>query len=402
VRASGEEWNLRSIVLRDRDGVFQEEELAPSEISLFIPAGASLELVSVFAPTETRLLLTRASTAIAGGDLEEALGLADGVLDGTPENPWALALRDSVFMEARNRVLRAFAAADPAAARQWIPVCLQVDPLNADCEKVRGWADVREQAEAAFVGDRPEQAVQLAQRCLVLNTGDTDCQRIRDDGQARLALAGEANQSRPPPSRPTATPANPPADASSDSPPPAGAVPAVGAGQIPPGPDSVGEVSDTLRPPPPASEVPTVASSPPLAASDLAVLDFRFADGQFFLEGSFSAIGPGGAPVCVASVFVDQDLVPFPDTDGELALDGWVAVAQRYVPGTTRSSVTILHTLPVGQLHRDRGTLRVVAVTRIWAGECSDTDTDAPPLARAVTEPICIVRYPAGWGLCRG
>jgi tRNA A-37 threonylcarbamoyl transferase component Bud32 len=402
VRASGEEWNLRSIVLRDREGAIQDEEFAPGAVSLFIPGGASLELVSVFAPTETRLLLTRASAAIGAGDPEEALRLADGVLEDTPGHPWAVALRDSVLMEVRNRALRAFAAADPAAARQWIPLCREVDPGDADCERVRGWAEVRGEAEAAFAGGRTAQAVQLAERCLGLNSGDTGCQRIREDGQARLVAAAEADRDRPSPSPPTTTPANPPAEAVSDSTAAAGVVPGGGAGETSPGPDSVGEAPDTAQASLGVPEAPTVVGSPPLSASNLAVREFRFTDGQFLLEGDFVAVGPGDAAVCVASVFADQDLVPFPDADGEFVLDGWVAVAQRYVPGTTRSSATIRHTLPVGQLHRDRGTLRVVAVTRIWAGECGDTDTDAPPLARAVTEPICIVRYPAGWGLCRG
>ena len=402
VRASGEDWNLRSVVLRDREGAFQEEDFAPGEISLFIPGGSSLELVSVFAPTETRLLLTRASAAIVGGDPEEAMRLANGVLEDTPGHPWAVALRDSVHMEVRNRVLEAFAAADPAAVRQWIPLCREIDPADADCERVQGWAEVRGQAEAAFAGGRTAQAVELAQRCMALNTGDTDCQRIREDGQARLASAGEADRDRPSPSHPTATPENPPAEAASDSTTPTGVVPVGGAAETPPGQDSVGEAADTLQASLGAPDLPSVAGGPPLSASDLAVREFRFADGHFLLEGDFVAVGPGDAAVCVASVFADQDLVPFPDADGELALDGWVAVTQRYVPGTTRTSATIRHALPVGQLHRERGTLRVVAVTQIWAGECSDTDPDAPPLARAVTEPICIVRYPAGWGLCRG
>jgi tRNA A-37 threonylcarbamoyl transferase component Bud32 len=402
VRASGEEWNLQSIILRDTDGVFREEEVGLGEASLFVPDGASLELVSEFTPTETRVLLTRAGEAVPAGDPEEALSLVRRVLETVPDHSWALALRDSVFMDAKDRVLAAFAAADVANARRWLSLCQEDDPQDQDCHRVQSWLDNREQAEGALRGGRTTQAVQLAQRCLGLNTGDTECRRIQEEGEARLAAAQEAQQDRPPTTRPVSTPANPPVEAGAESPPPGRADPTREAVTAPPISDTVRSAADTGREPQGATETPTTTSLPALSTSNLTLRGFRFVDSQFLLEGGFTSVGPGDAPVCLASVFGNQDLEPFSDADGAFALSGWVAVTERYVPGTTPRSASFSHALPVSQLHRDRGTFRVVAITRIWAGECAEAVIDAPPLAQAVTKPICIVRYPAGWGLCRG
>jgi len=132
------------------------------------------------------------------------------------------------------------------------------------------------------------------------------------------------------------------------------------------------------------------------------ITEFRFADGEFSVRGSFSAVGPGDRSVCVASLFANREGEPFTDEDGELALSGRVAVTLTYTPGTAAGSAGFTHVLPVDQLHVSSGTHRVTVTTRISGGECGAADATAPALAEAVTESICIVRYPSGWGLCRG
>jgi hypothetical protein len=152
------------------------------------------------------------------------------------------------------------------------------------------------------------------------------------------------------------------------------------------------------------AEPTTLPDRPPLSASDLVIQTFRFADGAFHLQGRFSAAGPGDAPLCVASVFgnAGEAGAPFPDADGSFALNGQVAATQEVTPGSVPEPAGVDFTLPVSQLHVDRGTLRVQAVTRIWPGPCGEAGAATAPLAEAATAPICIVRYPAGWGVCRG
>jgi len=141
-----------------------------------------------------------------------------------------------------------------------------------------------------------------------------------------------------------------------------------------------------------------------LSASDLVIESFRFVDDQFLLQGSFTAAGSENAPLCVASIFgnSDEEGSPFPDTDGSFGLAGRVAVTQDHTPGRDLTPVSVDLALPVNQLHVQRGTFRVLARTGVWPGSCDAADTSTPPLTEAVTAPICIVRYPAGWGLCRG
>ena len=152
------------------------------------------------------------------------------------------------------------------------------------------------------------------------------------------------------------------------------------------------------------TEEPTPQAPPPpaLAASNLAIQGFGFSDAQFLLEAGFTAVGPGDAPLCVASVFSNQGEGPLQDQDGEFALGGLVAVTGAPVtPGTQPEQVAISHTLPVSQLDLDRGTVQVVASTRIWAGSCDSVDPGSRPLAEAVSEAVCVTRLPGGWYPCR-
>ena len=422
VRASGEEWLLQGLTLRDEAGVFLDEEVDRAEPAIFLPEGTSLSLVSVFAPTPTRVRLTEAGTAVAGGDPARALGIIDEVLSGSPGSPWALALRDSVFSAVRGRALAALEAADAPEAVRWLPACQAMDAADRDCARVQEWLATRNQAMGAIRGNRTAEAVELAVRCLELADEDADCKGIQEDGQARLAAAQQPSQARPDPARPSPTRADAQTGARSDPAsstgvvqPPIGvrADPGAGARSEPEPPartDTRTPTSETdsaranpagEAPPPPPGEPPTSATPPALSASGLAIRGYRFTDNQFLVDAGFSAVGPGDAALCVTSMFGNQDGEPFPDSDGQMAVGGWVAVTEAFTPGPAPGPATVRHALPVSQLHVDRGTLRVVATTRIWAGSCDGLDPSAPPLAQAVTEPICIVRYPAGWGVCR-
>jgi hypothetical protein len=416
VRASGEEWVLRDLLLRDEQGVFQEEEVDQAEPAIFLPEDASLVLVSVFAPTQTRTRLTEAGTAIAAGDPVGALGMVDQVLTEAPESSWALALRDSVLLFVRGRALAALEAANAQEAGRWLPTCQEIDAGNPDCGRVEEWLEIRRQADRALQGNRLAEAVELADGCLDLSAADADCAGIRQEGRTRLAAAQQQPRDRPVVTPPAPTRADSTPGVRTDQPPPTGVQTPTGsrtdpraaartdtaaAARTEPGADSTRANPSTGGAPPPGGAPSQPGNSPALSASDLTIRGYRFAENQFLVDASFSAVGPGGAPLCVASIFGNQDREPFPDTDGELALGGWVAVTEAYTPGTTLGPASVRHVLPVSQLQVDRGTVRVVATTRIWPGSCDAVNPAAPPLAQTFTEAICIVRYPAGWGVCR-
>jgi tRNA A-37 threonylcarbamoyl transferase component Bud32 len=429
VRASGEEWVLQGLLLQDEEGVFQEEVVDQAEPTIFLPEDASMALISIFAPTPARTRLTEAGTAIAAGDPEGALAVVGQVLAETPEHSWALALRDTVLFSVRSRAVAVMESSDPEDAERWLPTCRTLDAGDPECGRVEGWLEIRRQADWALQGNRLAEAVELADRCLDLSAADADCTRIRQDGRARLAAAQQRPPERPAMARPAPARTDPAPGARTDPPPPTEVQPAAGVRTDPgvgarpdsaapartdssaaartdprtttAGVDSARATPVTGGAPPAAGATSQPEGSPALSVSGLTIRGYRFADNQFLVDASFSAVGPGDAPLCVASVFGNQDREPYPDRDGEMTLGGWVAVTEAHTPGTTPGPATVRHVLPVGQLHVDRGTVRVVATTRIWRGSCDAADPSAPPLAQTFTEAICIARYPAGWGVCR-
>jgi len=367
VRASGDEWTLDGLTLRDPDGGFPDEGIEPYQATLFVPEDATLEIFATFVPTETRVVLTRAGEALAADDPEEAIPLVEEVLAESPEHPWARALRDSVLLAAA----QARAAADSASV-------MAAREATGAGSGGRTGADTPPTARPTSPGEGARQGVTTPPT----GAGDVSAGGVTVAGDSlrpaaqRLAGDSAAPAAVSPSGEPTLTPVfRSPGDSA-------------GAAGLPPS-----EAAPAAR-----------LDRAPLSASDLVLQTFRFADDAFHLQGRFTAAGPGDATLCVASTFMNtgEDGAPFSDADGSFALNGQVAVTQEITPGRVPETAGVDFTLPVAQLHVERGTLRVQAVTRIWPGRCDAANTAAAPLAEASTAPICIVRYPAGWGICRG
>lgn len=520
IQSSGREWTLAGITLRDRNGIFREEDIPVEGASIFIHPGAFLELVSTLTPTETRTTLTSAGEARGRNDVPGSLELVDQVLEGDPAHAWALALKDSLVGDVRAGALAAMTAGDPDAAAPWLGICEALDAEDRDCGRVESWIEARGRAATAFQRGQMASAQELAGECLRASPADGDCANI--DREATQALAAqnvpEPEPEQPPEAPPTTPPQTrpqttlPPAEAETPGPPrqSPGLVRALSeardamdrdelgvalvsvrrALEIAPDDDEArnlrgsiltqtknramgafraadaqgvqswirlcldidptdaecvragewlqakgqartafesGNPEDALRlaqlclqrnqndqdcarlaerarealaaqeeEPPPAPPAPA------LGASDLAIQLFRFSDGAFSLEANFSAVGPGEAPMCVASVFGDASEGSLQDTDGQFSLGGLVAViGPSLSPGPDPQSVSVSHTLPVNQLDRRRGQVRVVATTKVWAGTCGSVDPRARPLVEIASEEICVFRFPGGWYLCR-
>ena len=366
------------------------------ESALFLPQEASLELVSVFAPTAVRVTLTQASTALFGGQPEEALDLIHQVSLAEPEHPWALALSDTVLADVRARTVAALDAGTTQDAERWFPICLELDASDSACERVGEWVSIRRRTESAFQAGQMAQASTLAGRCLAITAGDTRCQRIREETASRLAAlrdemeaetpAEDLGQEQPPPPSRVQTDPGPTAEVEGGQGVEAQDTASAGAG-----------AGDSTVETPPAAET----APPELTVRSVSVESFRFSEDQFVLDVEVAAEGPGDASLCVASTFLNQDQEPFRDSDGQFVLGTSVAVLQEILPGPDSSPLRLLQSLPVEQLHEERGPARAAVRTRVFRGPCDAAGPTAPALAEAETEPICVVRYPTGWGVCR-
>ena len=513
VQISGREWTPAGITLRDRNGIFREEDIQGEAGSIFIHPGASLELVSTLTPTETRTTLTAAGQARGRNDVLGSLELVDQVLEGDPAHAWARALADSLVGDVRAGALAAMTTGDPDAAAPWLGICEALDPEDRDCGRVESWIEARGRAATAFQRGQMASAQELAGECLRASPADGDCANIdREAAQALIAQnAPEQEAEQPVEAPPITTPQTTPPPTGSEPPrlprQSPGLVRALGeaidaidrdeldaalrsvqrALEIAPDDDEARSLRDSIltRARSGAMEAFRVADSqgaqnwirlcldvdpadaecvrtgewlqakgqarmafesgnpenalhlaqlcvqrnrndqdcarlveraresltpqeeeipppPALGASDLAIQGFHFSDGAFSLEASFSAVGPGDAPLCVVSVFSDASEGSLQDTDGKFAFGDMVAVAGPSVsPGPDPQSVSVRHTLPANQLDRQRGQVRVVATTKVWDGACGSVDPRARALVEIASEEICVFRFPGGWYLCR-
>lgn len=261
-----------------------------------------------------------------------------------PEHEGTQNLRTAVLARARDRVLAAFRAGNAPGARDWLPLCRTAAPEDRDCARVADWLEAKARAGAAMRDNDPAVALTEARRCVEINPSDGNCARLAEEAERLMQ----------------------------------------------------GPAEEEEAPAPPEPELPTPA------ASNLAIRTFAFDNGRFTLQGSFSAVGPGDAALCVASVFSDVESGPLQDRDGEFALGRQVAVtAPPPTPGPEGDAFPVNHTLPANQLDRPRGRVRVVATLKVWAEACGSVSPASPALAEVSSREICVFRYPGGWNLCR-
>lgn len=294
-------------------------------------------------PDPVEASLADAFRALEGGEGARALASFRRAQAVEPAREDVEAARDSLLRAVRTLALDGRDSTAPEVAMEWAELCLELEPTDGRCRSVTEWVEVRRQARATHEEGSFRKARTWAERCLELHPSDSECQRIAEGADTELGGAGGEEQPRPAP-----------------------------------------EEGAAVR------------------ASGLAVQGFEFADDAFSLTAAFTAEGPEGAPLCVVSVFEDAGDGSLRDEDGEFALGGQVAVIRSpTAPGSGGGPVRVEMTLPVDQLHRDRGQVDVFTVTRIWPGPCESVDPQTPSLVETRTESICIFRFPGGWNRCR-